>query len=153
MKALSLIQPWATLVVAGAKKIETRSEGSSVSHTRHRGPLAIHASKGFPGWARELCFREPFLTALLELGVRHPTDLPLGAVLGTVELIGVRRFFVGADLPAEPERSFGDYTFGRYGLVLELPCRFAKPVPCRGSLGLWEWMVPAGTQIGKERVA
>lgn len=40
MKALSLYQPWATFVALGAKTVETRSWG-----TRHRGPVAICASK------------------------------------------------------------------------------------------------------------
>jgi hypothetical protein len=41
MKALSLTQPWASLVVAGAKKLETRSWP-----TYYRGPLLIHAFEG-----------------------------------------------------------------------------------------------------------
>lgn len=40
MKALTLWQPWASLVALGVKTIETRSWSTS-----HRGPLAIHASK------------------------------------------------------------------------------------------------------------
>ncbi len=44
MKALSLLQPWATLVVIGVKQIETRSWS-----TAYRGPLLIHASKGKAG--------------------------------------------------------------------------------------------------------
>jgi hypothetical protein len=42
MKALSLTQPWATLVVTGEKEVETRSW-----RTNHSGMIAIHASKGF----------------------------------------------------------------------------------------------------------
>ena len=42
-RCLSLIQPWATLVAIGAKKVETRSW-----KTPYRGWLAIHASKAFP---------------------------------------------------------------------------------------------------------
>ncbi len=45
MKAIALTQPWATLVVARFKLIETRSW-----HPIHTGPLAIHVSKGFPQW-------------------------------------------------------------------------------------------------------
>ena len=41
MKAISLLQPWASLVVMGAKTIETRGWG-----TKYRGPILIHASKG-----------------------------------------------------------------------------------------------------------
>ena len=42
MKALTLTQPWATLIAVGAKRIETRSWGTS-----YRGRIAIHAAKGF----------------------------------------------------------------------------------------------------------
>ena len=47
MKALTLTQPWATLVAIGAKTIETRGWSTS-----YRGPLAIHAAKKFPENAR-----------------------------------------------------------------------------------------------------
>lgn len=40
MKALTLIQPWATLIMLGEKQIETRSW-----NTKYRGKLAIHAGK------------------------------------------------------------------------------------------------------------
>lgn len=40
MRAISLWQPWASLVVLGAKKIETRHWS-----TNYRGPLLIHAAK------------------------------------------------------------------------------------------------------------
>lgn len=42
MKALSLLQPWASLVASGKKTIETR-----VWNTKYRGPLLICAAKGF----------------------------------------------------------------------------------------------------------
>ena len=49
MKALSLTQPWAELVVLGEKQWETRSW-----RTSHRGRIAIHAAKKFPAWAIDL---------------------------------------------------------------------------------------------------
>lgn len=45
MKALTLHQPWASLVAIGAKTIETRSW-----RTSYRGPLAMHAAKRSPTW-------------------------------------------------------------------------------------------------------
>src|SRR3954451_22243677 len=48
--ALTLTQPWATLVAIGAKQIETRSWGTS-----YRGWLAIHAAKGYPDAAKAEC--------------------------------------------------------------------------------------------------
>lgn len=43
MKALTIRQPWASLIALGVKHIETRSWS-----TRYRGPLAIHAGKAWP---------------------------------------------------------------------------------------------------------
>ncbi len=40
MKALTIHQPWASLIADGDKTIETR-----VWTTKYRGPLAIHASR------------------------------------------------------------------------------------------------------------
>ena len=62
MKALTLYQPWATLIAIGAKKIETRSWG-----TNYRGPLAIHAGKNRE-W-EYLINETPFYKALST----HPT--------------------------------------------------------------------------------
>ena len=64
MKALTLTQPWATLVAMGAKRIETRSWT-----TNYRGPLAIHAGKGPStiGWPQlnHICnHTEPFRSVL-----------------------------------------------------------------------------------------
>lgn len=43
MRALTLHQPWATLVAIGAKRVETRSWA-----TTYRGPVAIHAGRHRP---------------------------------------------------------------------------------------------------------
>src|SRR5207302_1698550 len=78
MKCLSLWQPWASLVVLGAKRIETRSWS-----TQHRGPLAIHAAKKWePNKILALIDEEPYRSALGE----HRGNLPLGCILGTVNV-------------------------------------------------------------------
>ncbi len=144
MKAITLTQPWATLVAIGAKRIETRSWG-----TKYRGPLAIHAAKTFPDFAQALCRTEPFHSILGEhtqirivwsQGTKH-SDFPLGAVIATCQL--VRCWKIGKDeaIP-EPERSFGDYTAGRYAWLLANVHPLPEPVPARGALGLWEWGDP-----------
>ena len=40
MKALTVKQPWATLILAGEKDVENRTR-----RTNYRGPLAIHVAK------------------------------------------------------------------------------------------------------------
>src|SRR5207245_1453211 len=85
MRCLSLIQPYATLVAIGAKPIDTRSW-----KTDYRGPLAIHASVGFPRDYRILCDLEPFHRVLEAAGIRSWRELPLGAVLCSCRLADCR---------------------------------------------------------------
>lgn len=151
MKALSLTQPWATLVAIGAKRLETRSWRSE-----YRGPLAIHASKSFPGEDQELCSDEPFVGALRRGGYDLITSpyrsnpygwahlLPLGAIVAVGVLAGVVRvpatpgYVCGTLLPpGEPEASFGNYEPGRDVWRLVDVRALPEPVPCRGALGLW----------------
>jgi activating signal cointegrator 1 len=79
VKALTMTQPWATLVAIGANVIETRDWP-----TKHRGPFAIHAAKGFPPDARALCRTRPFRDALAAGGYESSDALPLGAVVALV---------------------------------------------------------------------
>lgn len=137
MKALTLTQPWATLVAIGAKEIETRSW-----HTSYRGPLAIHAAKGLAGMKRiefsQLCLlTEPFRTALRAAGYYDSDSFPRGRVLATCELVDCLE--TQAIEVGEPERSFGDYSYGRFAWLLENIRRLPGPVPAKGALGLWEW--------------
>lgn len=145
MKALSLTQPWASLVVIGAKKIETRSW-----RTPFRGTLLIHASKGYPPEARQLTLGDPvYHEALRKGGMSGLGSLspPLGAIIGSVDVMdcwgitdkAADLVFGGMMLPPpEPERTFGDYAPGRWGWLLCNPIRFTDPIPCVGHLSLWE---------------
>lgn len=143
MKAISVTQPFASLLMLGSeragKSIETRSWD-----TKYRGELAIHASKNFPPECRALCAEPYFREALATLGIRHWSELPLGMVLGTKRLVRTYPFDGGR--PPYPERAFGDFTRGRYGFVTTQPRMLARPEPARGALSLWDWM-PAGELV------
>ena len=139
--ALTLRQPWASLVALEAKRIETRSW-----RTSYRGWLAIHAGKTLSKAERLLCEQEPFRAALLRdttLDSTHPlaAQLPRGCV------IAVARFdsclpMETIEPPDEPERSFGDYAPGRYAWYLSHIHRLPQPIPARGALGLWRVEIP-----------
>lgn len=139
MKALSLTQAWASLVVEGFKTYETRSWS-----TRFRGPLTIHASKGFPRWAKLLMGTDEYDgdTFIRDALNRDPDDLPLGAFIGTVilmdcqptlDVLGSETVFI-----SQAEHAFGDWADERFAWKLDCPTRFQHPIPIRGSLGLWE---------------
>jgi len=147
MKALTLWQPWATLVAIGAKKIETRSWNTS-----YRGPLAIHAAKRVNKEDLQLCFQEPFFECLTRAGYRLIAHhlfkgdvLPHGAVIATCELRSVIRITkTNASNLRDPELSFGDFTPGRYAWFLDNIKKLEEPFPARGYQGLWEF----GSQKG-----
>ena len=137
MKALTLTQPWASLVANGEKKVETRSWS-----TQYRGPLAIHAAKGFPGWAKDTCKEEPFYSSLRVGGNYAYPELMVGSVLCVVELRGcVKTQFVRNTLTPK-EISFGDYDDDRYAWFLEFTRKLKKEIPAKGHLGLWDWVAP-----------
>lgn len=142
MKALTLTQPWATLMALQKKHIETRSWP-----TNYRGEMVIHSAKGFPKWAKEACEEEPFKTALGEYTAK---TLPLSQGLCVVKLLGCfpttesgfeKLTFVMGYKPSWSEFSFGDYSPNRWMWLTE----YVKPLPLngwgpvKGELGLWKW--------------
>jgi hypothetical protein len=136
MKVLSLLQPWATLVVMGAKKIETRSW-----NTFYRGPILIHASKGRKTDARNLCIIEPF-----QKYIKDFSSLPFGSIIGSCEIIATASTEYIAPLLLKDnnsdELSFGDYSRGRRAWKLDKAIQFAIPIPTNGHLGLWDYDLP-----------
>ena len=134
MKAISLWQPWASAIVAGLKRVETRSWATS-----YRGPLIIHAAKK---WTGDLRFAaEDLRNEFSDL----PLALPLGCALGVCQLVDVRymtKSYIGTVPPQE--RAFGDWYPGRYAWVLERVVAFDEPVPLKGRQGLW---VPTDTEL------
>lgn len=136
MKALSLTQPWATLVIIGAKQYETRSWA-----TKYRGPLAIQAAKGWPVWATRIIWQQPFTRTLYNaLGEDWfpPVDRARGHIIGVVDLVDcVPTESIRGSL-SENELAFGDYSDGRYAWKLANIRRLPEPIPATGRLGLWE---------------
>ncbi len=133
MKALTLTQPWASLVALGHKRIETRSWS-----TNYRGALYIHAAKGFPRYARDFAGEEWAIGRL-------PAELPLGVLVATARLVDVRPTEGVASTISALERRFGDYCPGRYAWLLEDIEPLADPIPWRGALGLFNVDIPANT--------
>lgn len=130
MKALSLWQPWASLVIVGAKQYETRSW-----KTNYRGLLVIHAALK---WDKEL---EALLTSFVRDFGLNLKGAPLGVALGTVELVNCFRTedVLGREVPDySMESEFGDYTAGRWAWKLANPIIFPDPIPCAGHQRLWE---------------
>ena len=136
-RCLSVRQPWATLIVLGAKKVENRSW-----KTDYRGRLFIHASASRPAgsWSGiidgdAIGPDEPVTAG----GVLLPawSSLPVSAVVGSVELYDC---VDEVDLP--PEWDHDPFVGGPYCWLLRDPRPLATPFPCKGALRLWA--PPAG---------
>ena len=120
-RALSIMQPWAWLIVNRHKAIENRDW-----RTRFRGPVAIHAGKRID----ESCD--------LSLAVqRHPVtdriiDIPTPPSWETGGIVGV------VDIVDCITRSDNPWFVGRYGFVLanQRPVEF---IPVKGALGFFDW--------------
>lgn len=134
MKALTLHQPWATAVIIGLKRFETRSW-----LTNHRGPLAIHASQKRTRKQRDL-FEEWMEVPELRMAFEDALDLdfdclPFGAVLGTIHLIDVEA--TDSTFVTPIDRHLGDFSFGRFAWRLRNASRLHCSIPCRGFQQLW----------------
>ena len=134
MKALTIWQPWATLIALGRKRIETRPRPY-----RYRGWLAVHAALRWEDDQKALCQEEPFKSALEGAG-----ELPLGSIVAVAFLAGcdsteslAEEILEGGSFWSEDELDFGDFTEGRAGLVLEPSRQIVPPYPIRGHQGLW----------------
>jgi hypothetical protein len=107
MKALSIRQPWAHLIVKGIKRVENRDWS-----TLHRGPLLIHA-------AQQLWQKDSIEQIERRYRVRIPAELFVGAIIGRVDLVDV------------VTRSDDPFFYGPFGFVLANACEL-QPVSMPG---------------------
>jgi activating signal cointegrator 1 len=141
IKALPLWQPWASLVASGAKRVETRGYAPQRLGLRCGQRLAIHACKT----DRDLWLCGPDgpdeFTLHIPFGFPDWDDLPLGAIVATCVLDRARE--ITAESAAHLERhnpqefAFGHYAPGRWAWVLRDVERLSRPVPFRGSQGVF----------------
>ena len=141
-KVITLWEPYASLVVIGAKQFETRTWT-----TKHRGTLLIHAAARIPEDCLELACTEPFASALAKAGLRVSPDPTLtsgykhnfraGYILGRVQLERIEKVERVRQGISPEELAFGDYSNGRYAWELENPEVFAEPIPMRGRQAIW----------------
>lgn len=138
--ALSLTQPWASAMALGHKRIETRSWSTAL-----RGPIAIHASKGFPLSARAfaLCEAYPYFE-------QPPEWFPRGAIVAVGILTDVVPTPSIASHITPTEEFFGDYAPGRFGWIFDRIQPLRTPVPATGRLGIWTMPPDVRAAVGDQ---
>lgn len=133
LNAVSIKQPWATFVIHGVKRYEARCW-----NTRHRGELAIHASKTLTSEAFNLFFQPSYHALLQSLGYRTPYDLPVGKLIGTVELASTTRYeeFDDSKISVE-EQGLTKFTTGLWIWCWKNPKPWKTLRTCRGCNGIF----------------
>lgn len=147
MKAITVLQPFATLIALGEKHFETRSW-----KTDYRGELLIHAGKGTQ--YMYLWEREAFYSVLEKHGYIRRDRIPLGAIIAKVNLtdclkvkestldfgIGITKAVLENGMEIKDnELKFGDYTRGRYAWKLENVEMLKESIPVKGQQRLWNF--------------
>lgn len=139
MKCLTICQPyaWAMTAPGGLKRIENRPKPIS-----YRGPLLIHAGRS-TDWIWKVYdddedlahpehpnLKKRAIRALLP-GLPPWHSLVFGAIVGRVEVLDC--------VPVEDVAVKGKpFAWGPHCIVTDKPEVFAKPIPWRGMLGLFE---------------
>ena len=152
MYAITLHQPWASLIARGLKTVETRSRPAPAGLAGQR--IAVHAGKRL--------VRRPGECIERELVARWGDDwrviIPTGAVVATAVLAGMARV-ARTDLPegcavhdpgAEvgcvvgtgrtPIDPWGDFNSDRWLWFLDDVEALPQPVPAVGRQSLWRWI-------------
>ena len=146
MKAITLWEPWASLMAIGAKMNETRG-----CRTSHRGDICIHAAKANHGVPDAIYDR------ILDLFSRPenkpvPSLAHMGCIIAVVELWdvqpsesfvlkGARSIDVAGISLSEQEHAFGNYSPGRFIYRTRNLRRLKTPVLCSGAQSI-SWTVP-----------
>lgn len=118
MKALSLKQPFAELILQGRKRIELRKW-----NTHFRGDFLIHSSKASDKMAMK------------KFGF---SNLPCGFILGKVKLVEVKKYKNKKEHEKDKNLHLASSSWGDYGFVLENPVRIEK-ISAKGSLNFWNF--------------
>ncbi len=142
MKALSLWEPWASLIRTGAKTIETRSWP-----TNYRGKLLLCAGRG--GLSKQkllkLLFLPEFKKGHLTIAGRShggfggltSKDLYFGKAVAIVELYDCKSTEKCTNDEIGSNRPLGDFSPGRYAWFLHLIDGRFEPFPVTGRQGLF----------------
>ena len=152
MKALTLYQPWASLIAMGVKSIETRSW-----KTNYTGRLAIHAAKQvWPQAGIDLLNDGRVAAAYREITGNELQKIwhvwPHGAIVATCKLVFCREILEWPDLYVYDYRMkaavkigesleglLGDFRPGRFAWMLEDVQPLRVPIAATGHQGLWNW--------------
>lgn len=143
MKALTIRQPWASLIIGSMKSVEWRSWAAPqwlvgqrfVIHAGGKSPRTeVRELRAMPARSIDECCGIMGIAPEVREAISRPFLRGVG--LGTARL-------VGCEDPTTIFRRVGWEArfvhYGNVGWILADIDVWAQPVPCPGRLGLWDW--------------
>ena len=121
MKAITIKQPWATLIREGLKEYEFRSW-----NTNYRGELLIHAGQGID---------KQDLEKFKDLNLEYPKSRVV-ALVELVDCIKIDQKF-NKELKDKNNRVYGNYDRTGYAWKIRLIKKIDDNKEIKGQLGLW----------------
>jgi hypothetical protein len=142
-KVITLLQPWAQLVVLGFKQFETRTR-----RTEFRGEIFIHSSARMYAGDLELCQVEPHFKKCIP----DPHVLQMGKIIGKAVIEACypaeeiadflqKEAAKGSEIAAR-ELKFGDFRKGRFAYSMTHAVLFQNPIFARGNVMIWDYPHP-----------
>ena len=137
MKAITIHEPYASLIIMGIKRFETRGWSTNL-----RGSLAIHAA------------RQEMTQEGKKVAEKYDITPQYGKVLGVVEIINCfkcqsdnllsssesrAQWIIGEE---SEEKEFGWFTVGRFAWQMKVLEKFEIPIPAKGQQRFWTWDKP-----------
>jgi hypothetical protein len=143
LSCLSLWQPWASVIFCldydgiQIKKDETRHWATNI-----RGRIAIHAAKSLEG--KKDIYEEdlPKGISWRDNYVMRYKPMPLGCILGTVDIVACHRAEDIRGQRSETQLFWGNYAPGRFAFELANPILLPEPIPFKGKQGFFTVELP-----------
>lgn len=143
MKAISIKQPWASLIVHGIKDIENRTWACPKKYIGQR--VLIHASGSHGKKFKVNLTNEQIKVAFATIAEGCMLgNLPFGSIIGSVQIVDCT--FNHSSIWAEKSKGVspgGHVTDEKepiiYNWVLANPILFKEPIPAKGKLSFWDY--------------
>ena len=141
MKAITIKQPWASLIVEGIKDIENRTWKCPQKYIGQRVLIHASASKTLDHTPLDEIYSEQQLSDLLSRFTEYELckrEYPHGAIIGSVEIVDcvINHPSIWAE-KTPLDRQLENICIWNW--ILAYPTEFPEPIPCKGKLSFWDY--------------
>jgi activating signal cointegrator 1 len=138
LPCLSLWQPWASVIfLLDERGMQLKKDETRHWETNVRGRIAIHAAKSLEGRKDFTDEELPEPLSWYDNCIMRRKQMPLGCILGTVEIIACHKTETIRARRSEEQLRWGNYADGRYAFELKNPELLAIPIPYVGRQGFF----------------